>query len=185
MWPTREEAFSLLKQYTKSENLIKHALAVEAAMRKYAEKFGEDPEKWGVTGLLHDFDYEKYPSPQDHPFKGVQILKEKGCPEEMIQAILAHGDHTGVPRQTLLARTLYAVDELTGFIVAVALVRPTKKISDVTVKSIMKKWKDKAFARGVKRENIEKGAKELGVDLKEHIECVLEAMKSISEKLGL
>jgi len=184
-WPTREEAFALLKQFTKNENLIKHALAVEAAMRVYAQKFGQDPDKWGVTGLLHDFDYEKYPSAKDHPFKGAKILEEKGYPEEMIQAILAHGDHTGVPRKTLLAKTLYAVDELTGLIVAVALVRPSKKISEVNVKSIMKKWKDKAFARGVNRENIEKGAKELGVQLEEHVECVLEAMKNVSEKLGL
>ncbi|RLE10423.1 HAD family hydrolase [Candidatus Aerophobetes bacterium] len=184
-WPTREEAFALLKQFTKNENLIKHALAVEAAMRAYAQKFGQDPDKWGVTGLLHDFDYEKYPSAKDHPFKGAKILEEKGYPEEMIQAILAHGDHTGVPRKTLLAKTLYAVDELTGLIVAVALVRPSKKISEVNVKSIMKKWKDKAFARGVNRENIEKGAKELGVQLEEHVECVLEAMKNVSEKLGL
>jgi len=184
-WPTREEAFALLKQFTKNENLIKHALAVEAAMRVYAQKFGQDPDKWGVTGLLHDFDYEKYPSAKDHPFKGAKILEEKGYHEEMIQAILAHGDHTGVPRKTLLAKTLYAVDELTGLIVAVALVRPSKKISEVNVKSIMKKWKDKAFARGVNRENIEKGAKELGVQLEEHVECVLEAMKNVSEKLGL
>jgi len=184
-WPTREEAFNLLKEFTGSENLIKHALATEAAMRAYAEKFGQDPDKWGVTGLLHDFDYEKYPSLEDHPFKGAKILEEKGYPQEMIRAILSHGDHTGIPRETLLEKTLYAVDELTGFIVAVSLVRPSKKIADVTVKSVMKKWKDKAFARGVNRENIEKGAKELGVELKDHIECVLEAMKGIAEQLGL
>jgi len=184
-WPGRKEALGLLKQFTKNENLIKHALAVEAAMRAYAEKFGEDPEKWGVTGLLHDFDYEKYPNPEDHPFKGAKILQEKGYPQEMIQAVLAHGDHTGVQRKTLMEKALYAVDELTGLIVAVALVRPSKKIADVTVKSVMKKWKDKAFARGVNRENIEKGARDLEVELKDHINCVLQAMKDISDKLGL
>ncbi len=184
-WPKREEALDLLKQFTSNKNLIKHALATEAAMRAYAERFNQDPEKWGVTGLLHDFDYEKYPSSQDHPFKGVKILEEKGYAEEMIQAILAHADHAGVLRETLLEKTLYAVDELTGLIVAVSLVRPSKKISEVKVKSIMKKWKDKAFARGVNRENIERGAQEMGMQLKEHIESVLQAMKNISEELGL
>lgn len=184
-WPTREEALHILKQFTTNENLIKHALAVEAAMRAYAEKFNQDAEKWGVVGLLHDFDYEKYPSLKDHPQKGAKILEEKGYPQEMIKAILSHAEHTGVPRETLLEKTLYAVDELTGLIVAVALVRPSRKISEVKVKSVTKKWKDKAFARGVNREDIEKGARDLGVDLKEHIECTLQAMKKISEKLGL
>jgi len=184
-WPKREEALGLLKQFTSNKNLIKHALATEAAMRAYAERFNQDPEEWGVTGLLHDFDYEKYPSSQDHPFKGVKILEEKGYAKEMIQAILAHADHTGVLRETLLEKTLYAVDELTGLIVAVSLVRPSKKISEVKVKSIMKKWKDKAFARGVNREDIEKGAQDMGMQLNEHIECVLQAMKNISEELGL
>lgn len=184
-WPTREEAMELLKEYTSSKNLIKHALAVEGAMRDYAEKFGEDPEKWGVTGLLHDFDYERYPSLEDHPFKGVQILKEKGYPEEMVRAILSHGDHTGIPRETLMEKALYAVDELTGLIVAVALVRPSKKLSEVEVKSVMKKWKDKAFARGVNRENIERGAFELGVGLREHIKNVLNSMKKIAQDLEL
>ena len=184
-WPPREEASEFLKQFTTNENLIKHALAVEVAMRAYAQKFGQDQEKWGVTGLLHDFDYQRYPSAEDHPFKGAQILQEKGYPLEMIQAILAHGDHTGVPRKTLLEKALYAVDELTGFIVAVSLVRPSKKISEVTVKSVMKKWKDKAFARGVNRESIEKGTDDLGVALEEHIEYVLQTMKTISVELGL
>lgn len=184
-WPTREEALKLLREYTTNENLIKHALAVEASMRSYAQKFGEDPEKWGIVGLLHDFDYEKYPSPQDHPFKGAKILEEKGYSQEIIRAILAHGDHTGVSRKTLLEKALYAVDELTGLIVAVALVRPSRKISQVEVKSVMKKWKDKAFARGVNREDIEKGAGELGVKLEEHIGNVLQAMKEISSELGL
>ena len=184
-WPSREEAIALLKEYTKNENLVKHALAVEAAMRDYAERFGEDPEKWGVTGLLHDFDYERYPSLKDHPFKGVKILKEKGYPEAMTRAILSHGNHTGVSRQTLLEKTLYAVDELTGLIVAVALVRPSKRIADVKVTSVIKKWKDKSFARGVNRQDIEIGAKQLGIDLREHIKNVLESMKKISSELGL
>ena len=184
-WPTREEAYVLLKQYAKSENLIKHSLAVEAAMQDYAGKFKEDPEKWGVTGLLHDFDYEKYPTLGEHPAKGAETLRKKGYPEEMIHAILSHGEHTGVPRQTFLDKALYAVDELTGLIVAVALVRPSKHIDDVSVKSVMKKWKDKAFARGVDRGNIEKGAKDLGVSLKDHVGNVLESMKRISAELGL
>ncbi len=184
-WPTREEAIAVLKQYTTSKSLIKHALAVEAAMRDYAKRFGEDPEKWGVVGLLHDFDYEKYPSLEDHPFKGAKILEEKNYPQELIRAILSHADHSGIKRESLMEKTLYAVDELTGLIVAVALVRPSKKLSEVNIKSIMKKWKDKAFARGVNRENIEKGASDLGIDLKEHIENVLESMKKISDKLEL
>ncbi len=182
---TREEAYSLLTEYTKKENLIKHALAVEAAMRAYARKFGEDEEAWGIVGLLHDFDYEKYPSLEDHPFKGAEILREKGYPEEWIEAILGHAEHTGVPRKTNMAKALFAVDELCGFITAVALVRPDKKLDSVKVKSVKKKLKDKAFARQVSREDIRKGAEELGVDLDEHIAFVLEAMKSVADKLGL
>ncbi|MCD6399385.1 HD domain-containing protein [candidate division WOR-3 bacterium] len=180
---TRDEAFALLTEYTKKENLIKHALAVEAAMRRYAEIFGEDPEEWGIVGLLHDFDYEKFPD--NHPYKGVEILKEKGLPEEWLEAILGHADYTGVERKTLLAKTLFAVDELTGFIVAVALVRPSKKIEDVAVKSVKKKMKDKAFAAAVNRKDIVKGADELNVSLEEHIKNVLEAMKAIAQELGL
>ncbi len=182
---TREEAYSLLTEYTKKENLIKHALAVEAAMRAYARKFGEDEEAWGIVGLLHDFDYEMYPSLEDHPFKGAEILREKGYPEEWIEAILGHAEHTGVPRKTNMAKALFAVDELCGFITAVALVRPDKKLDSVKVKSVKKKLKDKAFARQVSREDIRKGAEELGVDLDEHIAFVLEAMKSVADKLGL
>ncbi len=182
---TREEAYALLTEYTKKENLIKHALAVEAAMRAYARKFGEDEEAWGIVGLLHDFDYEKYPSLEDHPFKGAEILREKGYPEEWIEAILGHAEHTGVPRKTNMAKALFAVDELCGFITAVALVRPDKKLDSVKVKSVKKKLKDKAFARQVSREDIRKGAEELGVDLDEHIAFVLEAMKSVADKLGL
>ena len=182
---TREEAYALLTEYTKKENLIKHALAVEAAMRAYARKFGEDEEAWGIVGLLHDFDYEMYPSLEDHPFKGAEILREKGYPEEWIEAILGHAEHTGVPRKTNMAKALFAVDELCGFITAVALVRPDKKLDSVKVKSVKKKLKDKAFARQVSREDIRKGAEELGVELDEHIAFVLEAMKSVADKLGL
>lgn len=185
MGMTREEAYRLLTEYTQKENLIKHALAVEAAMRAYARKFGEDEETWGIVGLLHDFDYEMYPSLEDHPFKGAEILRQKGFPEEWVEAILGHAEHTGVPRTTLMAKTLFAVDELCGFITAVALVRPDKKLESVAVKSVKKKLKDKAFARQVSREDIRKGADELGVALDEHIAFVLEAMKAIAPRLGL
>lgn len=180
----REEAFALLAEYTKNENLIKHALATEAAMRAYARKFGEDEEVWGITGLLHDFDYEKFPTLDQHPAQGAKILEERGYPEEVIYAIKAHG-YMGVPRTHLMDKALYAVDELTGFIVAVALVRPSKSIMDVEVKSVRKKMKDKAFARAVKREDIIEGTRELGVDLDEHIAFVVEAMQGIAKDLGL
>jgi len=182
---TREEAWNLLCEYTKSENLRKHALAVEAAMRAYARRFGEDEELWGVVGLIHDFDYEQHPTAEEHPMVGAQILRERGWPEEVVRAVLAHAPYTGVPRDTLMAKTLFAVDELTGLIVAVALVRPTKSILDVKVKSVKKKWKDKSFAAGVNRADIELGAQELGVDLSEHIGVVLEAMQGIADELGL
>jgi putative nucleotidyltransferase with HDIG domain len=181
----REEAFDLLKEYTKKEGLIKHALAVEGAMRDYAQKFGEDEDTWGVVGLLHDFDYEKYPTAQDHPFKGAQILREKGVPEQWVDAILGHADYSGVKRESAMARALFAVDELTGFIVAVALVRPSKKIADVAIKSVKKKMKDRAFASGVNRDDIRKGAEELGIPLDEHIGIVLESMKKRADLLGL
>lgn len=184
-WPTRDEALSLLREYTENENLIKHALAVEACMFDYAKRFGESPEEWAVTGLLHDFDYEKFPSLEDHPFRSVDSLRKKGYPEPMIHAILAHGDHTHVRRENLLDKTLYAVDELTGLVVAVALVRPSKEIREVKVNSVRKKWKDKAFARGVDRECIERGARDLGIGLDEHIQNVLGSMKRISIALGL
>jgi putative nucleotidyltransferase with HDIG domain len=182
---TRDEAFSLLTEYTQKEALIKHALAVEAAMRAYAKKFGEDEEAWGIVGLIHDFDYEKYPTMEDHPFKGAEILRQRGYPEDWIQAILGHGDHTGVPRTTPMAKTLYSVDELSGFITAVAYVRPNKQLSEVEVRSVKKKMKDKAFARQVSREDIRRGAGELGVELEEHIDFVIKAMQSISDQLGL
>ncbi|HPF17388.1 MAG TPA: HDIG domain-containing protein [Thermotogota bacterium] len=181
----REQAWELLNEYTKKDSLIKHALAVEAAMRSYAKKFSEDEEAWGIVGLLHDFDYEKYPTAQDHPFIGAKILQEKGLDETWIKAILGHADYTGVERDTLMAKTLFAVDELTGMITAATLVRPSKKIDDLTVKSVKKKLKDKAFAASVNRDDIQKGVDELGVDLSEHIQFVIDAMKSQAEALGL
>jgi putative nucleotidyltransferase with HDIG domain len=181
----RAEAYSVLTKYTTKEGLIKHALAVETVMREYAKKFGENEESWGIVGLLHDFDYEKYPTAEDHPFKGAEILRGKSLPEEWITAILGHADYSGVHRESLMAKTLYAVDELTGFLVAVALVRPSKKLAEVSVKSVKKKIKDKAFAASVNREDIHKGSEELGVPLDEHIGFVLEAMKKIADRLGL
>lgn len=181
----RQEAYNLLTEYTKNPNLIKHMLAVEAGMKAYAKKYGEDEEKWGLAGLLHDFDYETHPNMEDHPVKGQEILKQRGCPEEVMYAILSHGDHTGVPRKSLMDKALFACDELAGFIVAVALVRPNKKIAEVEVESVKKKFKDKAFARQVNREDIFRGAEELGVPIDEHIETVLKAMKGIADQLGL
>ena len=184
-WPDRSEAERILEDWTTNKNLRKHAYAVEAAMRAYAVKFGQDAEKWGIVGLLHDFDYEKYPDLGDHPFKGAAYLKERGFSDDLTEAILAHAEHTGASRDTLLKKCIFAVDELTGLIVAVALVRPSKKLADVTVESVMKKWKEKAFAAGVDRGIIEQGAGELGASLTEHVETVLVAMQGISDKLGL
>lgn len=181
----RGEAFELLSEYTKSESLIKHALAVEAAMRAYARKLGQDEELWGVTGLLHDFDYERYPTLEDHPAKGAAILEGLGYPEEVVYAVRSHSERLGVPRVHLLDKALFAVDELTGMITAAALVRPTKSVIDLTAQSVRKKMKDKAFARAVSREDIQKGADELGIDLNEHIEFVIEAMRGIADELGL
>jgi len=181
----RDEAYELLTEFTKSPNLIKHALAVEAAMRAYARKFDEDEEKWGVVGLLHDFDYEIHPTADEHPAKGADILRERGYPEDVVRAILSHANHMGLERTNLMEKTLYAVDEMTGFITAVALVRPNKSIMELRPKSVRKKMKDKAFARQVSREDLEKSAELLGVDLDEHIAFVIQAMKSIAEKLGL
>ena len=183
--PTYEDALKLLFEYTESENLRKHAFAVESAMRAYAKKFGEDEEKWAIVGLLHDFDYEKFPTPDQHPWVGSKILEERGYPEDIRKAILGHANYTGIPRDTLMAKVLYACDELCGFITAVALVRPNKKLDEVTVESVKKKLKDKAFARSVNREDIYKWAEELGVPLDEHIQFVIDAMKSIADKLGL
>ncbi|SFU91682.1 HDIG domain-containing metalloprotein [Alicyclobacillus macrosporangiidus] len=183
---TREEALALLHEYTQSESLRRHAYAVEAAMRAYAEKFGEDVEKWGITGLLHDFDYERYPGmPHEHTIVGARILRELGYPEDVIYAIQAHADYNHLPRNTRMAQALYACDELCGFIMAVAMVRPTRNIADVEVKSVKKKLKDKAFAKGVNREDVYRGAEELGVDLDEHIRFVTEALTRVASALGL
>jgi len=181
----REEAWALLNEYTQKDGLIKHALEVEAGMRAYAERYGENAEVWGIVGLLHDFDYERFPTAEDHPFRGAEILKEKGLPQEWIDAILGHADYTGVSRETKMAKVLYAVDELTGLIHAAALVRPSKKIEEVEVKSIRKKMKDKAFAANVSRADIENGAKDLGMELDDHIAIVLSAMKAIAQDVGL
>lgn len=183
--PSRDEAWQLLCQYTEKEGLRKHALAVEASMRHYARLYGEDEELWGLTGLLHDFDYEKWPDEQNHPFRGVEILASQGYPEVMRTAILGHAPYSGVPRETRLAKTLYACDELSGFVTAVALVKPSKAVKDVDVSSVKKRFKEKAFARGVHREDIFQGAEELGVPLDEHIANVIQALQNESERLGL
>jgi predicted hydrolase (HD superfamily) len=190
MLPTREETLALVHEYTASESLRKHMLAVEAAMRAYAVRFGEDPERWGLTGLVHDFDYERFPneahSPSEgHPAEGVRILRERGWPEDILEAILGHGNYTGVPRVSRLARTLYAVDELTGLITATALVRPTRSVHEVDARSVRKKMKDKAFARGVNRDDVVQGAEALGVPLDEHIDFVIAAMRGAADSLGL
>jgi predicted hydrolase (HD superfamily) len=188
--PSRADTLALMHEYTASESLRKHMLAVEGAMRAYARKFGEDEERWGITGLIHDFDYERFPnaahSPTDeHPSEGVRILRGKGYPEDILEAILGHAQYCNTSRESQLARTLFAVDELTGLITATALVRPSKSIHEVDAKSVRKKMKDKAFARGVNREDVINGANELGVDLDEHITFVIAAMQDRSADLGL
>ena len=180
----RQAAWELLCEYTKNEGLRKHALAVEACLRAYARKFKEDEEKWGVVGLIHDFDYERYPNAPDHPLKGSEILKEKGYPEDIRRAILGHADYSGVPRDTLMAKTLFACDELAGFITACSLVR-SDKIASLEARSVRKRMKDKAFARSVNRDDIAQGAEELGVPLDEHIAFCIEAMRAAAERLGL
>lgn len=182
---TRDDAWELLNEYTKNPNLIKHSLAVEAAMRHYAEHFGEDADVWGMVGLLHDFDYEKYPTLEEHPYMGQEILKEAGFPDIIRQGIMAHAPHTGTPRNTRMEKAIFAVDELCGFIVAVTLIKPSKKIADVDVKSVKKKLKQKKFAEAVSRDDIALGAKELELELDQHIEHVLTAMKKESDLLGL
>ncbi len=190
---TRDQALAIVHEFVKNENLVRHMLAVESAMAAYAKKYNEglpadrqDEEKYRVTGLLHDFDWEIHPTLEGHPQKGSAILQERGVEEEIIRAILSHAQHTGVSRDTLMEKALFAIDELTGLITTTALVRPSKKISDVEVKSIKKKWKDKGFAAGVNREEIEQGTRELGLDLwGEHVPLVLSAMQSIASDLGL
>ena len=181
----RQKALNLLQEYTKSDSLLRHAYAVEQVMRKYAQKFGEDEDKWAVTGLLHDFDYEMYPTAEEHPFVGNKILKEHGYEDEILDAIMGHADYTGVPRNSLMAKTLFACDELAGFIFAVTYVRPLKSIADVKVKSVTKKLKDKGFAAKVSRADISKGIEELGVDRAEHIQFVIDALKGKAAELGL
>jgi putative nucleotidyltransferase with HDIG domain len=187
---SREDAWKLLCEYTQNESLRKHALAVEACVRAYAKKNGADEELWGVTALLHDFDYERWPNDAhaadaEHPFEGSKILREHGYPEEMIHAVLAHADYTGVPRVSALDRTLFACDELAGFLTACSLVKPGKTIFEVEADSVVKKMKDKAFARGVNRDDVRKGAEELGVPLPEHIAFCIEAMRGSADALGL
>jgi len=187
---TRDRALALMHQYTASDALRKHMYAVEAAMRAMAERMGGDPETWGLVGLLHDFDYERWPNPEHsptegHPAEGVRFLAEQGLPEELQRAILSHGNYTGVPRDTPMARALFAVDELCGFLVACALVRPSRSLGDLEVASVRKKLKDKAFARGVNREDVVQGAAELGVPLEEHIAFVLGALRPVERSLGL
>lgn len=187
---SRNDALSLMHEYTASDSLRKHMLAVEGAMRAYAGRFGEDVELWGLAGLLHDFDYERWPNEahapdREHPAEGVRILRGLGVPEPVLEAILGHATYTGVPRDSLMARALFAVDELTGLITATALVRPSRSLNDVDVRSVQKKMKDKAFARGCNREDIVEGAAALGIELPEHIQFVLDAMRSRADALGL
>jgi putative nucleotidyltransferase with HDIG domain len=186
----RDEALTLMHEYTESDALRKHMYAVEAAMRGYAQRLGEDEETWGLVGLLHDFDYERYPNPDhradaEHPSYGVGVLRDRGLPEPLLEAILGHASYTGVPRTSLLAKALFAVDELCGFLVACALVRPSKSLQDLSVKSVKKKLKDKAFARGVNRDEVRQGAEELGVPLEEHIATVIEILRPVEHDLGL
>lgn len=181
----RDQAIGIVREYVKNENLINHMLSVEAAMRFYAERFGEDGELWGVTGLLHDFDWEIHPTLDEHPQAGAPILRERDVPENIIQAILSHADHTGVPRQGQMEKALYACDEITGLITAVALVRPSRSLYDLEVKSVKKKWKDRAFAAGANRAEIEQSAAEFGVELWEHVDNVIQAMRRIAPQLGL
>lgn len=187
---TRDEAVALMEEYTQSDALRKHMLAVEAAMRAYAGRFGGDPDQWGLVGLLHDFDYERYPnaarSPtEEHPSAGVRVLRERGVSDDICTAILGHASYTGVPRESQMAKALFAVDELCGFLVACALVRPSKSLMDLQVSSVKKKLKDKAFARGVNREEVHQGAAELGVPLEEHIQFVIAALRPVERTLGL
>ncbi|MCS7206962.1 MAG: HDIG domain-containing protein [Dehalococcoidia bacterium] len=181
----RNEALAIVNEFVKSESLRKHLLSVEAAMRAYARKYGEDEETWGIAGLLHDFDWEICPTPDQHPTYGAALLRQRGVPEPIVRAVLSHGDHTGIPRETLMEKALFAVDELCGFIIAVALVRPTKSLAEVTPEAVRKKMKDKAFARAVRREDITKGAEELGVNLDEHLAFVTQALRSVAPSLGL
>jgi putative nucleotidyltransferase with HDIG domain len=183
--PNREDAWALLTEYTDNPSLIKHALAVEAAMRAYARRLGEDEEIWGIIGLVHDFDYQQNPTEDTHLHVGTSILRDRGWPEEWVRTVASHADYMGVPRDTSAAKALFAVDELTGFLTACALVRPDRSVAEVKVKSVKKKLKDKAFARGVNRDDVRRGAEEMGVELGEHIEFVRNAMATIADQLEL
>ncbi|MBT3190558.1 MAG: HDIG domain-containing protein [Anaerolineae bacterium] len=181
----RSEALTIVREFIKNENLVKHMLAVEATMRFYAEKLGEDVELWGVVGLLHDFDWEIHPTLEGHPVKGAPILRERGVPEVIVRAILSHADHTGIPRDSLMEKALFACDEITGLITATALVRPSRSLIDLKVKSVKKKWKNKHFAAGANREEMERGAEDFDVELWEHVGNVIEAMRRVAPELGL
>lgn len=188
--PSRDDTLAIMHEYTASDSLRKHMLSVEAAMRAYAVKFGEDADRWGITGLIHDFDYERFPndahSPtEEHPAEGVRILRSRGFPEDILEAILGHAQYSGVPRQSVMAKTLFAVDELTGLITATALVKPSKSVMEVEARSVRKKMKDKAFARGVNRDDVINGAADLGVDLDDHIAFVISAMRGVAADIGL
>jgi len=181
----RNTALDIVCEYVKNENLIRHMLAVEAAMRFYAAKFGDDEETWGITGILHDFDWEIHPTLEGHPQAGAPILRERGVPEVIVRAVLSHADHTGIPRQTRMEKALYACDEITGLITAVALVRPSRSLLDLEASSVKKKWKDRAFAAGANRDEIAKAAQEFDIELWEHVGNVILAMRTIATKLGL
>jgi putative nucleotidyltransferase with HDIG domain len=181
----RSEALKIVHDYVKNENLIRHMLAVESAMRFYAAKFCEDQDTWGITGVLHDFDWEIHPTLEQHPQAGAPILRERGVPEEIVRAILSHADHTGIPRLTQMEKGLYACDEITGLITAVALVRPSRSLSDLEASSVKKKWKDRAFAAGANRDEIAKAAHEFEIELWEHVSNVILAMRTIAPELGL
>ena len=181
----RQTALDVVEEHAKTDSLRKHLLAVEACMQAYARKEGEDDEMWGLAGLVHDFDWEVCPAPEDHPVYGAEILRARGFPEEIVRAVLSHGNHTGIPRETSMERILFACDELSGFVTAVALVRPDKSLSDVSVRSVKRKMKDKSFAKSVSRDDIVQGAAELCIDLDEHIEFIVEALKPVASRLGL
>ena len=182
---SRDDAWRILTEYTTGDSLLKHAMAVEAAVRGYARRFGENEDDWGIVGLLHDFDYERWPTPEDHPFRGTEILRAKGYPEWVMRAILSHADYSGVPRESLLEKTLFACDEMAGFVMAASLVRPSRSVLDLEASSVIKRMKDKAFARAVKREDLRAGAERLGLPLEEHITNVVLSMREHADALGL
>lgn len=182
---TRDDAYALMTEWTESESLRKHMLAVEAAVRGYARMWGEPEEEWAVVALLHDFDYERYPDPENHPFRGVEVLKERGYPEWVTRAILSHADYSGVPRESRLEHTLYACDEMSGFVTAAALVRPSKSVLDLEAASVIKRMKDKAFARAVNRDDLRRGAEEIGLPLDQHITNVIASLRERADALGL